>query len=238
MEGLQPPEGGEAGGGKNPFGRGKEGDALTRSELGRPVLDVVLRPGDVLFLPAGFPHATDTAIIAPTAAAADGDGDGRETTSVHLTLGLDAHVWRLTPLHTRSLVLRRSGQTAKFTAAPSAGAEWDAVMPLPVGFLARGMDGDMCEGDKFRRKGNGGALTAEAYVRAFVEGLKSVASPRYTRDHSSFADPDRRRNSPQRPAPGQSGTPSCPCRWDSSPAGWTGICARAISSGGREMAAR
>ena len=32
----------------------------------------------------------------------------------------------------------------------------------------------MCEGDKFRRKGNGGALTAEAYVRAFVEGLKSV----------------------------------------------------------------
>jgi len=46
--------------GKHPLHRGKGEDRLSPDDLGEPLIDVVLRPGQLIYLPKGFPHATDT----------------------------------------------------------------------------------------------------------------------------------------------------------------------------------
>jgi len=85
------------------FARGKLDDSLPlyslveQSEL---LLETTLNPGDVLFCPAGFPHTTATVV--------DDDTSSPET-SVHLTLGIDHHIWELDYLQTRRLALRRAG---------------------------------------------------------------------------------------------------------------------------------
>jgi len=71
----------------SPLARGKNGDVVTEKELQEPILDVWLSPGDVLYIPLGFCHATST--------------DGGDTTrqiipSTHITLGLDTHYYSLT----------------------------------------------------------------------------------------------------------------------------------------------
>jgi hypothetical protein len=60
------------------------------------LLETTLEPGDVLFIPAAFPHTTSTA-------------DQNEETSIHLTFGLDTHVWDLDYLSLRRFALRRAG---------------------------------------------------------------------------------------------------------------------------------
>lgn len=44
----------------DPLARGKSKDKLELSELATPLLDIVLKPGQVLYVPAGFPHTTGT----------------------------------------------------------------------------------------------------------------------------------------------------------------------------------
>ena len=44
----------------DPLARGKALDALSFEELGPPLIDTVLTPGQVLYVPAGVPHTTDT----------------------------------------------------------------------------------------------------------------------------------------------------------------------------------
>lgn len=39
---------------------GKSKDTLELSELSAPLLDVVMSPGQILYVPAGFPHTTGT----------------------------------------------------------------------------------------------------------------------------------------------------------------------------------
>ena len=39
---------------------GKSKDTLSLSELKEPLIDVVMRPGQILYVPAGFPHTTGT----------------------------------------------------------------------------------------------------------------------------------------------------------------------------------
>ena len=70
----------------DPFARGKGDDVLKLSELDEPLIDTRLEPGDVLYVPAGFPHTTHTE--------ADPESDS-ESDSVHLTLGVDTHIWHL-----------------------------------------------------------------------------------------------------------------------------------------------
>ena len=58
----------------------------------------------MLYVPAGFPHTTDTvntaaALEANPAAAGD---------SVHLTIGIDTHIWGLNRLSLRSGALHRA----------------------------------------------------------------------------------------------------------------------------------
>ena len=52
-----------------------------------------------MFLPAAFPHTTDTAT------------DETTETSIHLTFGIDTHIWDLDYLSARRFALRRAGVT-------------------------------------------------------------------------------------------------------------------------------
>ena len=67
----------------DPYARGKGPDALSLDELGAPLIETNLAAGQLLYIPAGFPHTTDTL----DQASAD--------PSVHLTIGLDTHIWGL-----------------------------------------------------------------------------------------------------------------------------------------------
>ena len=96
----------------DPFARGKGEDSLPlhilleekEGRLGTELLlDVVLREGDVLYIPAGFPHTTDTVEETTEENAADYD------TSIHLTFNIDTHVWDLDHLGVRNAALKRSG---------------------------------------------------------------------------------------------------------------------------------
>jgi hypothetical protein len=103
------------------FCRGKGQDELSvqmlNDEGSELLLDVTLLPGDVLFVPARFPHTTDTLNcyddIHSTSSASgifDGDGDDgnkEKDASIHVTLGLDTHVWAMNYMSMRTLALRR-----------------------------------------------------------------------------------------------------------------------------------
>lgn len=96
----------------DPFARGKGGDSLTVAMLEKEgselLLDVTLLPGDILFVPSRFPHTTDTLDCY-------GDEDrgerkfGKEDISMHLTIGLDSHVWAMNYNSMRTLALRVHG---------------------------------------------------------------------------------------------------------------------------------
>ena len=68
------------------------------------LLETELNPGDVLFIPAGFPHTTSTTVYNED----DNNSDGDDKTSVHLTFNIDTRVWELDYLNARRLALRRA----------------------------------------------------------------------------------------------------------------------------------
>jgi hypothetical protein len=69
------------------------------SEFGcKLLLETTLEPGDVLFIPAAFPHTTDTSV-----------DTNQEGESIHLTFGIDSHIWDLDYLSVRRFALRRAG---------------------------------------------------------------------------------------------------------------------------------
>jgi hypothetical protein len=92
------------------YARGKGDDNLPLYSLEdeqygcKKLIDVTLEAGDVLFIPAAFPHTTDTVTESEDAADAT-----PENTSIHLTFNFDTHVWDLNYLGVRSLALRRAG---------------------------------------------------------------------------------------------------------------------------------
>ena len=86
--------------GSDPLKRGKGDDVLALGDLDdAPLLDVVLGPGDALYVPAGFPHTTDTLGCAL-----------ENEPSVHLTLGVDTHIWGLDGLGARAGALALLGE--------------------------------------------------------------------------------------------------------------------------------
>ena len=115
--------------GKDPLSRGKTGDVLSFEELGEPLIDTVLQPGDVLYVPTGFPHTTDTITLADGA-----DANTFDRTSVHLTMGLDTHVWFLTMAHMRWILLQRLGLAFNIDIKEDE-AYWKAMETIPIGFL-------------------------------------------------------------------------------------------------------
>jgi uncharacterized RmlC-like cupin family protein len=94
----------------NPFSRGKGADDLPVETLGtsgsKLLFEVTLNPGDVLFVPSRFPHTTDTL------SCYQDEPDkhfGVEDWSIHLTVGLDSHVWSMNYLSMRRLGLIKFG---------------------------------------------------------------------------------------------------------------------------------
>jgi len=91
--------------GADMYARGKGEDnlplyMLEEAEFGcRKLVDVTLEEGDVLFVPAGFPHTTDTVNI----------GEESDKASIHITFNFDTIVWQLDYLSLRRLALRRAG---------------------------------------------------------------------------------------------------------------------------------
>lgn len=80
-------------------------------------------------MPAGFPHTTDTVT---------GMADGNTDTSIHLTVGVDTHIWGLNYATLRDYSLRRAGRRDPIkSAAKSAdeGVYWRLYTALPLGFL-------------------------------------------------------------------------------------------------------
>lgn len=85
----------------DPFARGKGEDNLplyNLEETGNLLVETTLEAGDVLFVPAGFPHTTATAI----------DESENNDTSLHMTFNIDTHVWDLDYVSARRLALRRA----------------------------------------------------------------------------------------------------------------------------------
>lgn len=88
------------------YARGKGDDNLPLYSLEdgqygcKKLLDVTMEAGDILFIPAAFPHTTDTVSDLENVP---------ENTSIHLTFNFDTHVWDLNYLGARKLALRRSG---------------------------------------------------------------------------------------------------------------------------------
>eukprot|EP00980_Cylindrotheca_fusiformis_P022241 scaffold9153_cov121-Cylindrotheca_fusiformis.AAC.5 len=83
------------------FARGKGDDNLplyTLEENGTLLIETILERGDVLFVPAGFPHTTGTVV----------DASADDDASLHMTFNIDTHVWDLDYHSARRLALRRA----------------------------------------------------------------------------------------------------------------------------------
>ena len=98
------------------FARGKGEDNLplhTLKETSELLLDTTIYPGDVFFIPAGFPHTTSTVAVTTDDEEKDDiahKSNGHDETSVHLTLGIDHHIWELDYLSVIRLAFRRAGR--------------------------------------------------------------------------------------------------------------------------------
>jgi hypothetical protein len=92
----------------DPFARGKGTDdlplELLESSGSKLLLEVTLNAGDLLFVPARFPHTTDT--LSCYSEEPDKVFETKDW-SIHLTVGLDSHVWSMNYLSMRRLGLRR-----------------------------------------------------------------------------------------------------------------------------------
>jgi len=110
----------------DPFARGKSKDVLDLNELEEPLIDHVMSPGQVLYVPGGFPHTTDTI----NGISIDSDP------SVHLTLGVDTHIWDISYAGLRKLALSKAGIADKVVLTKSE-FYWTIQDSLPLGFLGK-----------------------------------------------------------------------------------------------------
>ena len=164
----------------DPFARGKGTDQLTpRAE--DLLIDTVTEPGQVLYIPAGFPHETDTI----GDAAAPTDHAVAAEASVHLTVGVDTHLWGLSYAKLREVSLNRARQPTTLpgglplTALPP--AAWHTLhAPLPVGFLAAPALAPLCVGGRSAHVAHGEAR------RALAEAMAASAAQRIAE-----AEPER-----------------------------------------------
>lgn len=119
------------------FARGKGDDDFPLHKLseqgGELLLDVVLEKGDVLYVPARFPHTTDTV------EAEEGGG-----WSIHMTFGLDNHVWDLDYGTIRRMGLLRAG-AADALEDPSGSKDKRHLKPVFVGKINQ-VERDVYEG--------------------------------------------------------------------------------------------
>ena len=142
-----------------------------------------------MYVPTGFPHTTDTCTtlqhetIPPTGTlhpttTPDAPPHRYDETSIHLTMGLETHVWELAYAHLRWALLQRCGK--KFAVRiPDDGVYWSAMDTIPVGFLA---GSDWNSGTGFvhsDNEGEGEGDDCDGYasgeqIAAAINGLKEV----------------------------------------------------------------
>uniref|UniRef100_A0A7S2XYX3 Bifunctional lysine-specific demethylase and histidyl-hydroxylase n=1 Tax=Fibrocapsa japonica TaxID=94617 RepID=A0A7S2XYX3_9STRA len=155
----------------DPFVRGKGRDVLSLEELGEPLIDTVLSPGQVLYVPAGFPHTTDTVQRAEGAE----DEARLEDPSVHLTIGVDTHIWGLNYAGLRGCALRRAGlEDLLDLEGVEAAAYWDLQRCLPLGFLSQ---------DMWRQSGRyseGKRVVVQSMVQAAARKMSACEPGRWT----------------------------------------------------------
>ena len=110
----------------DPLARGKGTDNLSLNELEKPLVDVTLSPGNILYIPAGYPHTTDTV---------NGITMNSDP-SVHLTVGIDTHIWDLNYAGLRKNIFKKLNINDK-TNIMSLNSDvfWDLQSCLPLGFL-------------------------------------------------------------------------------------------------------
>ena len=97
-----------------------------------------------MYVPGGFPHTTDTITVVEEETVPATDDETKENifdeTSVHLTMGLDTHVWALTYAHIRWTLLQRCGKEWKLDIKNDKDYS-NSMRGLPVGFSSTaGMD--------------------------------------------------------------------------------------------------
>jgi len=116
----------------DPLARGKAHDALSLEELGEPVIDTVLTPGDVLYMPAGWPHTTDTVHTSAAGVSAEDD-------SLHLTIGIDTHIWGLDYVGLRAGALARAKLPDSLAETRLPADDYWRLLRIPshLGFLRR-----------------------------------------------------------------------------------------------------
>lgn len=115
----------------DPYSRGKGKDILSLSELSEePLIDTTLGPGQLLYVPAGYPHTTGIAfnfffcahvcvcILVSHSQLLTRQFHGPDTIhdipedggpSVHLTIGVDTLIWDLNYASLRRIALQRAG---------------------------------------------------------------------------------------------------------------------------------
>jgi hypothetical protein len=97
----------------DPFSRGKGADDLplqTLEDSGSKLLfEATLEPGDLLFVPSRFPHTTDTLSCYQSSGEPEKEFGLQDNMSIHLTVGLDSHVWSMNYLLMRKMGLRKFG---------------------------------------------------------------------------------------------------------------------------------
>ena len=112
----------------DPYARGKGKDILELTELAEPIIDTVLQPGQILYIPGGYPHTTDTL---------NGISD-KINPSVHMTVGVDTHIWNLNYASLRRVVykqLLRVDDKVMLTKLDD-DKYWALHSALPLGFLS------------------------------------------------------------------------------------------------------
>ena len=165
----------------DPFARGKGTDVMEE----RPddlLIDTVMRPGDVLYIPAGFPHETDTTELGGDVSA-DDDALAAQP-SVHLTVGLDTHLWALSYAKLREVRARRAPVPARPRRPPAAhhapAALSHRLPPTPTSGGAR--EGRRVDGARQRRpRRHAPARSLVSAPRAPRPRLPRRAAPRARR---------------------------------------------------------
>ena len=176
--------------GHDPFARGKGTDSMThRAE--DLVVDTVMAPGQVLYIPAGFPHETDTVGEAETESSAA----AAMQPSVHLTVGIDTHLWGLSYAKMREVALNRARQATglpgglPLTNLPQ--PAWSVLHEaLPVGFLAAPVLTPLCVGGRGAAVDldDASAMLSKAMATDMARRMAEAEPERFAAEASASAD--------------------------------------------------
>lgn len=139
----------------------------------------------VLYVPAGFTHTTDTIETGDDVDTSDLDA----ATSVHMTIGVDTHLWGLSWASFRDTALRRAGHTPNLASGEPINAlpndklfpDGGLHTPLPLGFASAPLLGD------HKASGDVGVAAAQAEVasamaRGLADRLRSTEPERFAAD--------------------------------------------------------